>query len=393
MRLAVVGGKLQGIEACYLAGKAGFDPVLIDRRVGAPAAGLAVENHVFDIRDDIDRTCRVLTSCDAVLPACEDQAALDWLGYYMPRWEVPLLFDLGAYLVTSSKVASNDLFEELDVPRPRPWPACGFPAVVKPSQASGSEGVRVVDGMSELEEARRALETGGYEVVVEEFVAGPSLSIEVMAWNGRAEPLLATGLEFDTAYDCKRVTAPVAAPPAVLESLADSVRRVAEALHLSGIMDLEVMVAGGEAKCIEIDARLPSQTPAAVRHAYDVNLVEMLVEAFLQGRVRPVSREPRRGAVYQHVRVADGRIAVVGEHVMGTARPLRLVEGFHGADEAMTDWHAGDREWVATLITHGRDVAEARDQADEAVRRIAARDGLAIVPETAPPGLERSRSW
>ena len=36
MRLAVVGGKLQGTEAAYLAGKAGYDVVLIDRRPGRP---------------------------------------------------------------------------------------------------------------------------------------------------------------------------------------------------------------------------------------------------------------------------------------------------------------------------------------------------------------------
>ena len=41
MRLAIVGGKLQGTEAAYLGLKAGYEVVLIDRRSDVPASGLA----------------------------------------------------------------------------------------------------------------------------------------------------------------------------------------------------------------------------------------------------------------------------------------------------------------------------------------------------------------
>ena len=74
MRLAVVGGKLQGTEAAYLAGEAGYEVVLIDRRPDRPAAGLAAEVHVFDVTTDPARAREVLLTCDAVLPACEDRA-------------------------------------------------------------------------------------------------------------------------------------------------------------------------------------------------------------------------------------------------------------------------------------------------------------------------------
>jgi 3-methylornithine--L-lysine ligase len=393
MRLAVVGGKLQGTEACYLGLKAGLETVLIDRRAGRPAAGLAAETHVLDVTVEQAAAREILASCDAVLPACEDDEALDWLAGVVPDLGVPLLFDRGAYAVTSSKSASNDLIRELGVPAPLPWSACGLPAVVKPSDASGSEGVRVVDDEGELEEARAALRRAGHEVVVEEFVAGPSLSIEVLALEGRAVPCLVTGLEFDAGFDCKRVTAPVAGDPfyravgdEALTSLADSGRRLAEALCLSGITDVEVMVAGDEAKVIEIDARLPSQTPAAVLQAYDVNLLEMLVTAFTRGAVPEPERRAVRGVVYEHVRALEGTVQVVGEHVMGTARPLRLVGGFFGADEALTDFGDDEREWVATLIVRGGDVAEARRRAHDVEARIAAECRLRLLPEVNPHG-------
>ena len=157
MRLAVVGGKLQGTEAAYLAGEAGYEVVLIDRRPGCPAAGLAGEVHVFDVTADPARTRRVLLSCDAVLPACEDDRALEFLTSFVPMMGLPLLFDLGAYAVTQSKLRSNALFERLDVPRPLPWPRCGFPVVVKPSVGSGSTGVQLVSSEPGLALARAAL--------------------------------------------------------------------------------------------------------------------------------------------------------------------------------------------------------------------------------------------
>ena len=250
MRLLIVGGKLQGTEAVYLAAKAGWDTVVVDRREATPASGLADTVVIADITADEARARGLVTACDAVLPACEDESTLAWLTEHVPAWGVPLLFDLDAYRVTSSKLASRRLFAELDVPRPGDWPGCGFPAVVKPSSGSGSEGVTVVSDEQGLAAARRALERGGHEVVVEEYVEGPSLSLEVLAWKGHAVPLQVTGLEFDAAHDCSRVVAPVAESdlpaadvrdwesavvPGVCRALEEASLRVAGALRLSGV--------------------------------------------------------------------------------------------------------------------------------------------------------------
>ena len=112
MRLAVVGGKLQGTEAAYLAGEAGYEVVLIDRRPGAPGGrpGRRGPRLRRDHRPGArPRPC--LLSCDAVLPACEDDRALAFLASFVPGIGVPLLFDLDAYAVTQSKLRSNALFE------------------------------------------------------------------------------------------------------------------------------------------------------------------------------------------------------------------------------------------------------------------------------------------
>ena len=384
MRLAIVGGKLQGTEAAYLAAKAGYETVLIDRCEAPPAAGLAHTHVVMDVTAHAARSRAVLGACDAVLPACEDDATLAWLVERVPRWDVPLLFDLASYTVTSSKLVSNELFARLDVPRPRPWPACGFPAVVKPSAASGSEGVRLVHGEDGLARARSELESAGHEVVAEEYVAGPSLSLEVLCWDARAVPLQATGLEFDEGYDCKRVVAPVegawseAATPEVLAAFDEVAVRLAEGLGLHGLMDVEVMVHDGQPKVLEIDARLPSQTPTAVYWSSGLNVVELLYRTVAEGRVPEVDRTPARACVYEHVHAEDGALSVRGEHVMGSARPLALLPGFFGAHEALTDYEPGRASWSATLITLGASVGEARKTADRVVAALAAEEHLKV---------------
>ena len=221
-------------------------------------------------------------------------------------------------------------------------------------------------------------------MVVEEYVPGPSLSLEVLCWKGHAVPLQVTGLEFDDGYDCKRVTAPIEASEALLRAFDDVTVRLAEGLGLNGLMDVEVMVADDAPKVLEIDARLPSQTPTAVYWSSGLNIVEALTRTLLDGRLPAIDREPRRACVYQHVHAADGRLRVLGEHVMGAARPLALVPGFFGSDEGLTDYAPGAARWSATLITLGESLAEARRRAVDCVAAIAATEKLDLVPERDP---------
>lgn len=403
MRLLVVGGKLQGTEAAYLAGKAGWHVVLVDRRAAPPAAGLVARHVATDITTDEPAARALVVSCDAVLPACEDLTTLEWLDARVEAWGVPLLFDLAAYRVTQSKAASRELFERLEVPLPDPWPACGFPAVVKPDSASGSDGVTVVHDDAGLESAVAGLRAAGHEPVVEEYVCGPSLSFEVLAAGGRARALQVTGLEFDAVYDCKRVVAPVgeapsgvppaavradgsadwrhAVPEGALARFASVSERLALGLGLCGLMDVEVMVRDGEPLLLEIDARLPSQTPTAVYRSSGLNILEALHRTVVEGAPPGACAEARRACVYQHIRVRDGLAEVCGEHVMGAARPLRLVPGFCGADEALTDHESGAREWCATLIVTAASAVDAREAAAAAVREVVRRHHLELVPE------------
>lgn len=363
MRLGVAGGKLQGIEACYLARKAGWEVALADRSPNVPARGLCDEFVPADLckDDDLDRA---FAGADLILPALEDDAALAALVRWSQKRARPLAFDPEAYRISSSKRRSDRLFAKLGLPAPRPWPAGGFPLIVKPSAGSGSRGVRIVRDADEL----KAL-CGGHppapEWVVQEFLEGPSYSIEVIGRPGNYETFQVTELRLDSAYDCKRVLAPAGLGAELIAGFERQAQVLAEAVRLRGIMDLEVILNAGQLKLLEIDARLPSQTPTAVFWSTGWNFVEILADAVLSGIdrrfVRPEASH-ERAVVYGHVHVSAGSLVACGEHVMAGSGALRIEQDFFGADEAITDYAPGAREWRATLIAagSGRREAEAR---------------------------------
>ena len=349
MKAVIVGGRLQGVEAAYLARKAGWETILIDKAKDVPAKGLANTYFQCDATDQ-DEFVQAVGNADLIIPALEDGDALSALVKASDRIDVPLAYDPEAYRTSSSKTESNRLFDTLNLPRPLDWPGCGFPVVVKPDGSSGSKGVRIVENKSELSAAMS--HTPGS--VIQAFTEGPSFSIEVAGLNGQALPLVVTDIHLDPGFDCKRVTAPTALSPDLVDEFAAMAAKLAEAMRLTGIMDLEAILSQEELKLLEIDARLPSQTPTAVYWSTRINIVEILGHIFVNNRL-PQINSPQKPmtAIYEHLLVANGRGLITGEHIMSKAGTLELRNDFYGADEALTDYRPGLAQWRATMIFYG----------------------------------------
>lgn len=381
-----MGGKLQGVEACYLARKAGWHTRLVDRRADALARGLCDEFVVSDLAREQDMG-RVFGGVDLVLPALEDQGALDALSRFCAAAGPPLAFDPQAYRLSSSKIASDRLFADRGIPAPKPWPGAGFPLIAKPSNGSGSRGVRILRSMEQLHAAFPDKDAAaGW--VLQEYLCGPSYSLEVVAAGGRVRCFQVTDLFMDAAYDCKRVTAPTELPAGLVAEFEGIGRTIAEAIDLRGLMDVEVILDGGRLKVLEIDARLPSQTPTAVLWSSGVNLVQVLSEAICGNTLpSPPDSTNGRAVVYEHVRVSPGRLETGGEHMMAGSGTLHLRSDFFGADEALTDYEPGRNDWRATLIIDGGSRSEAwrkRCEVMAAIRRTFAL-GRFLDPEPTVP--------
>lgn len=347
MRVAIVGGKLQGVEATYLAKKAGWEVILVDKNAWVPAAELCDQLYSLDVTKVVE-WISFLKGIDLIIPALENQEALDSLVRSAHYASVPLLFDGDAYAISSSKLSSNEMFARTGVPAPIPWPECGFPIIVKPSSASGSKGVHKVKSAYEFQQL---FEKGLTDWVIEEYLEGPSYSLEVIGFAGIYKVLQITELQMDEVYDCKRVVGSAVLSDKLKKEFEEIGLSLAKNLKLNGIMDIETILHQGKLKVLEIDARLPSQTPIAVYHATGINMLEILGKAFVQDEPwQEFEVKENRGVIFEHIHVFDDSLEISGEHIMKDAGPLHLYEDFFGADEVLTNYIPGKTEWVATLI-------------------------------------------
>lgn len=347
MKVAVIGGKLQGVEAAYLAEKAGWDVTIVDRVPGVPASGLCQRFLTAEINSQTDLK-RFLKPFDLVIPALENHDALACLQKFAQHDRERILFDFEAYAVTSSKAESDKLLTGIHIPTPVPYPGSGFPVIVKPNQGSGSQGVRVAHNPKQL---NAYLATVQEAQVIQKYVHGPSFSIEIIGYPGNYCPFQVTEIEVDPLFDCKRVIAPSGLSRKIISDFEDIATATAEALALKGLMDIEVILDNDTLRVLEIDARLPSQTPITVLTSTGANMLQLLAEQ----HCRPPHDgaaifADQRGVVYEHIRVKDNTLTVTGEHAMASAGPLHLVKNFFGADEAITCQANHRRDWVATLI-------------------------------------------
>jgi pyrrolysine biosynthesis protein PylC len=380
--VGIVGGKLQGVEAAYLARKAGWETRVVDKAPRVPASNLGDDFVQFDVTSEKDLG-GILGDVDFIIPALEDDDALRSLVRWSSNAGVPLAFDPKSYAVSSSKLKSAKLFKESGLPIPVAWPHCKFPVLGKPSQGSGSKGVRIFQDLDSLKNWFGP-EFPPSDWVLEEFLDGSEHSLEVVGRPGNYRVMQVTDLYVDQVFDCQRVVAPSNLPLNLIADFEQLSLTIAEALKLHGIMDVEVVFSGGEFRVLEIDARLPSQTPTAVYWSTNQNMVELLGGLYATPKDDfPPTGTGLHGAVYEHIHVSGDRLKISGERIMTEGGSLNLLEDFFGADEAITNFEPNKDPWVATLIFCAANRDEACKKRNhsiaEIVRRFEIKDGPSAI--------------
>lgn len=367
MKIAIIGGKLQGTEAVYLASACGFESILIDANPNVPASTLADR---FVAGDVVRRDAQVIDAmreADFVLPANENDQVLDAVCAICREEGLKLAFDMDAYRISQSKIKSDALMHEAGIPAPRYYPDGRAPYVIKPSGESGSAGVRY---------AKTTEDVHGFLTdcadpenwIVQEYLAGPSYSIEVIGTPEAGYRTYAiTQIHMDDVYDCCKVTAPCAITEEQKSEFAKIGKGLAELVNLHGIMDVEVIDDGEALKVLEIDARIPSQTPIAVLYSSGMNLLSELADVTVYGRFQSVQRDEEKFSVYEHYRREDGRVVQEGEHMMASARPLSVLEGLFGSKVVISDYKQ-EREDFRGIFVNWADSLEELEEMRGRVR-------------------------
>ena len=345
-KIVIIGGKLQGMEACYLAMKAGIETILVDKNPNAPAKHLCSKFVCEDIFEHSSQLLIDMKEADIVLPALENAPVLQWLNKDAKAQGYTLAFDWHAYQISSSKRRSDELFRKCGIPVPLYFPGGCFPYICKPDSDSGSHGVMKLKNSAELHEA---LDKNS-DLVIQEYLEGPSYSIEIIGKPGMYRTYLVTQIHIDQKYDCRMVTAPCGLTGAQEDTLRKMAFTIAEEIKLHGIMDLEVIEHNGVFKLLEIDARIPSQTPTAVLQSSGMNLLEEIRDLFSTGYF--LKNQERRGhyVTYEHYLFDQNIPYPLGERIMTHGQPLRYNPGFCGADDVITDCQPGVDPWRGTFI-------------------------------------------
>ena len=357
IKVAIIGGKLQGVEACYLAKKSGFFSVLVDKNENPPARGLCDSFINADVLKKDGNLITALINVDLVLPALEDDEALDVLHQLEDEYELTMAFDFEAYTITSSKKRSDLLFHENGIPAPAYYPHGLAPYIAKPVYGSGSANVKLLETSADA----TVFLNGGCsqsEWVVQEYLSGRSYSIEVIGKPGCYRTYQITEIHVDKNYDCRLVTCPCNELTDTQKAdFSDTAIKLAELLQLRGIMDVEAILDNGVMKILEIDARLPSQTPTAVYRSTGINFLGELYSLFCGEWTSEsgAAKTPRELPVaYEHIKVnicpQGNQIIELGEGLITQCGPLSLYENLFETDEVITDYLKGDTIMRCTLI-------------------------------------------
>ena len=261
MKALVVAGGLAQIELINQLKERGITTGLIDGNPNAlarPYADKFYQMAIFDI--EAVKNLAVEETVDFLITCCADQVLLV-VAQVSEMLGLPCYIDYQTGQNVSDKKYMKKIFHENNIPTSRhvemtelDWERIKelqYPLVVKPVDAYSSRGVRKAQNPEELElyfgEAAQISRAGG--VIVEEFVSGTEISVDVYVEDGVAKVLCVSNSEKIADADrfiIFRGRYPVAASPEIMEQIRVVAQQIADAFQLKDAPMLIQMINTGE---------------------------------------------------------------------------------------------------------------------------------------------------
>lgn len=233
--------------------------------------------------------------------------------------------DLAYALLAEAGLATPEQIVVEDPARvPEAVERIGFPCVVKPASGFASIAASIVHGPADLAAARdkiaRAAElfdeglhsAVGTRLVVERYLEGPLMSVEVAAAEGVCTPLAV--LERQRHHDDLVMElgslAPARLSPAQDAAVRSYACDAAKALGLDlGVFHLEVIHTADGPMLIDPNPRMVGgPNPLVIRHCWGVDIFDVLVSSHLGKATDPVASTPLRyGGAHVLAPAADSR--------------------------------------------------------------------------------------
>jgi biotin carboxylase len=198
--LLILGAGEEQLPLFREARRRGLPTIAVDQRSDRPALPLADTFLQISTRDH----AAIAAALGAVEPAGvvsagSDVCLLSW-HELSRRYRTPHVFPRVAAVASMDKAAFHEVVRAAELPGYRWVALCGpderaalaaglrFPVIVKPTDASGSKGTTLVEDRAGLSRAlaHAAVNSFAGDVIVEEFIVGRNLTVEVFLRDGEA---------------------------------------------------------------------------------------------------------------------------------------------------------------------------------------------------------------
>jgi carbamoyl-phosphate synthase large subunit len=255
----------------------------------------------------------------------------------------------------------------------------GYPVLVRPSYVLGGRAMEIVYSDEELERyLRHAAEAGpGRPVLVDRFLEGAiEVDVDAVA-DGREVHVAAVMEHIEEAGvhsgDSSCVLPPLSLDAATLERVRGIVRRLAPALGVVGLVNVQVALLDGEIYVLEANPRASRTVPFASK-ATGVNLVDAACRLMAGASLDSLGLPPESAASEVSVKAAvfpfgrfPGADPVLGPEMRSTGEVMA------GAGDFPTAFAKAERAAGRPLPVRGRAFLSVREGDKQAATRIARR--------------------
>lgn len=314
MRLLIIGASVLQAPAIRRAKEMGLYVAVADmnpQAVGVPLADRFY--HVSTI--DEEGICRAAKDfgADGMMTLATDMPMRS-LAYACERLSLPGLAYESAIRATD-KGEMVRAFSEAGVAHPwyqivpagaKPSAGYAFPLITKPTDNSGSRGVMLVRSADEMDAALAYSAANGRsgDVIIEEYMQGPEVSVEVMALHGKPQVLqitdkLNTGMPHFVEMGHSQ---PSRLPERAQEAIRDLACRAVEAIGIhDGPAHVEIILTQEGPKLVELGARMGGDciTTHLLPLSTGIDMVESTIRIAL-GQEPDLTQKLNRGAAIRY---------------------------------------------------------------------------------------------
>ena len=172
----------------------------------------------------------------------------------------------------------------------------GYPVLVRPSYVLGGQGMQIAISDAEIEEFMEVINRYSQEhpILVDKYLQGKELEVDAVCDGtdilipGIMEHIERTGVH---SGDSISVYPAFTVSEKVKETIAEYSRRLAKALHVIGLINIQFIAVGDEVYVIEVNPR-SSRTVPYISKVTGIPIVDLATEVIIGKKIRDLGYEP-----------------------------------------------------------------------------------------------------